>query len=557
MNYILGIDTGGTYTDAVLITKEGHKIVDKAKAFTTHEDLTKGIGKCIDMLEHADCSEITEVHISTTLALNSVLERKFDKIGLVQIDRAIEADPPANYAAVMKDPFYGQRTHNCGETLPAILDIQKKFANNVEYIIVTSPSKSRDNWREHIFAEQIAKTMELEVFCAYDYCDDDDYTYRTVAAMLTLYLMPIIDAWIKSVEDMMREKGIKAQLKIMNAMGKLISCDAARRDPLSTLFSGLAASVTGGLKMTDIEDFLLIDMGGTSSDITRIIGRQFREVKEYSKIDKFTVRRKTMDVQTFGIGGDSYIKLSQSGRPVAGPRKAIPICVMSSSFPYLEEELKSYRRPENYEMLTAQDVDCFIGAGHYRREDLTGLEERVVKYLTGNPHNVFVIAEHFNVDPDALHLDKLVRKGAVKLISVTPTDVLHAEGKYGAWNAAGAKAAISHMAEQMGTTMDVCIAMIRESITETLVKACMQSIANFEKEQFDFDDSKGASFLLESFYRSNGSMLEMKFEINKPIVALGAPAEAWLGPVAERLNTEVMIPEHCEVANAFGAAIAE
>lgn len=557
MNFILGIDTGGTYTDAVLITKEERKIVDKAKAFTTHDDLIKGIDRCIDMLEHTDCSEITEVHISTTLALNSVLERKFDKIGLVQIDRAIETEPPANYAVVIKDPFYGQRTHNCGETIPEILDIQKKFANNVEYIIVTSPSKSRDNWREHVFASQIEKIMDVEAFCVSDYCEDDDYTDRTITAMLTLYLKPIIDGWIKSVENMMTEKGINARLKIMNAMGRLISCDEARRDPLSTLFSGLAASVAGGLNMVEAEDFLLIDMGGTSSDITRIIGRQFREVKEYSKIDKFTIRRKTMDVQTFGIGGDSYIKLSQSGSIVAGPGKAIPICVMSSRFPYLEEELKSCRRPENYEMLTVQDIDCFIGAGHYRREELTGFEERVVKYLTGNPHNVFVIAEHFNIDPDALHLDKLVRKGAVKLISLTPTDVLHAEEKYREWNVDGAKAAISHMAEQIGTTMDVCIAMIKESITETLVKACMQSIANFEKEQFDFDDSKGALFLLESFYRSSDSMLEMKFEINKPIVALGAPAGAWLGPVAERLNTEVMIPEHCEVANAFGVAIAE
>lgn len=556
MSLILGIDTGGTYTDAVLVT-ENKEITATAKSFTTHDDLTKGINRCIDLLEQVQYSAIEEVHISTTLAVNSILEGRFERIGLLQLDKTIETTLPANYTTTVRSPSFQMQKFAYEKNPLVILEIEKTFSGNVDYVVVTAPGGKSAAQREHRMAEAIRRNVDIKVFCVTDYCDAEDYSERTLFAMLTLYLMPVIDGWVKSVELMMRKKGIRAELKIMNAMGHLISCEEARKNPLSTLFSGFAASVAGGLGLTDLRDFLLVDMGGTSTDITRIINRQFREVKEQVKVDKFLIREKTMDVQTFGIGGDSLIKLTQAGRIIAGPQKAIPICVMSRKYPYLIGELESCKRPDGYEMLTVQDVDCFIGVKQYRHDDLTKLEAEIVAYLIENPHNVFVIAEHFKQDPDALHLDKLIRKGAVRLISVTPTDVLHAERTCTKWDIKGADTAIHHMAEQLSCTKQECITTIKEAVFERLIRGCMQSIANFEKEQFDFDESRGADFMLKRFYGDEDSMFEMQFEIDKPIVALGAPSGAWLRQVAKTLNTDVIIPLHGEVANAFGAAIAE
>lgn len=556
MGLTLGIDTGGTYTDAVLIN-EHKKIIARAKSFTTHDNLTKGISRCIDMMDITEPRDICEVHISTTLAVNSILERRFEKIGLLQIDEEIEVKPPANYTMTIRNPFRAEAAARYVDKLSDMTEIRKAFSGNVDYIVVTSPGRRNSQHYERHVADLIRRDADINVFCASEYSSADDYTERTVAAILTIYLMPVVDQWIHSVEDMMQEKGISAVLKIMNAMGELISCEQAREKPLTTLFSGLAASVKGGLALTDLKDFLLVDIGGTSSDITRIIGRQFREVKEYTKVDEFLIREKTMDVQTFGIGGDSHIKLSQLGNVTAGPQKAVPICVMCSRYPYLREELEQCRRPDNYEMLTVQDVDCFIGVRGYRHGDLTDLEKDIVEFLVDNPHNVFIISEHFKRDPDALHLDRLVKKGAVRLISITPTDVLHAEKKYTEWDAESSNTAIRHMAKQMKVSKTACIAAIKEAISGKLIRSCMQSIANFEKEQFDFEESAGAAFMLDRFYGDSSSMLEMTFRINKPIVALGAPAGTWLKQVADKLDTEVIIPEYGEVANAFGAAIAE
>lgn len=113
----------------------------------------------------------------------------------------------------------------------------------------------------------------------------------------------------------------------------------------------------------------MVDMGGTSTDITRIIDGKFREVRSSSKIGKYTVKEKAIDVQTFGIGGDSHIRINLRGEIIIEPRKVIPICFMSDRYPYLVEELKTCKKPENYDMLTVQEVDCFIGV----KDNIVGL----------------------------------------------------------------------------------------------------------------------------------------------------------------------------------------
>lgn len=551
MSMILGVDTGGTYTDAVLV--KGKRIVRKAKSFTTQDCLTEGISRCFDMLGNLKEYDISEVHMSTTLAANHILERNFERIGLLQIDKEIEGKVPAKYTLMLKDPFGENDDVRGFDKIAEMPDIRKVFLGNVDYLVISSPG----NDREHRLAKLIKRDIGLAVFCARDYSRIDDYTERTISAMLTIYLVPVIEQWINSTQQMMREKGINADLKIINAMGKLITCQEARQNPLSTLFSGFAASIMGGIAMTKTRDFIIADMGGTSTDITRIINRKFREVKEVTEVGGFKIREGTMDVQTFGTGGDSYIRINQRGIITIGPQKAFPICLMGSKYPNIAEELGRCRRPKNYEMLTVQDVDCFIGSKRYRRGELTGFENEIVEYLMDTPHNVFTIAEYFKKDPDALHLDKLLRKGAINLISVTPTDVLHVEGTYKQWDEGASNVAVRYMAKQLGVTKKVCLTMLKEAIGKQLVKACMQSIANFEKEQFDFNDSKGAKFMLERFFDDSESMLEMSFTINKPIIALGAPAGAWFGQVARKLGTKIVLPDDCDVAGAFGAAIAK
>ena len=555
MGFVLGVDTGGTYTDAVIINDKNKKVEAKSKAFTRHENLSEGIDECMNNMPYGLLESIQEVHLSTTIAMNSILENRFDNVGLLLIGRDDAVEYPANYIMTMEAPAKNRYGHFLSLKAAEMKKIRKMFSENVDYVVVASDETKDIHGIEHRIADIVREEANVGTFCVSDYCDKENHSERIVSAMLTIYLKPVVDNLVKSVKKIMKNHGIQAELMMVNAMGEIIACDEAQNKPLSTMFSGLATSVTGGLSLFKERDFLMVDMGGTSTDITRIINGKFREVRSSSKIGKYTVKEKAIDVQTFGIGGDSHIRINLRGEIIIEPRKVIPICFMSDRYPYLVEELKTCKKPENYDMLTVQEVDCFIGV----KDNIVGLtsdEREIVKYLKDNPHNVFVIAEKFRRDPDALHLDKLVKTGAVRLISVTPTDVLHSEGIYTVWNVNGADVAIKHMAKQLGMTKDACITKMRSAVTEKLIKACMQGIANFEKQCFDFDESQGATFMLERFYGKKKSILETKFEINKPILALGAPTAEWMKDVAFELNAKMVVPEHGEVANAFGAAIA-
>ena len=85
----------------------------------------------------------------------------------------------------------------------------------------------------------------------------------------------------------------------------------------------------------------------------------------------------------------------------------------------------------------------------------------------------------------------------------------------------------------------------------------MQGVAAFEKVSFDFEECRGAEFLLEHAFEENQNIFTTVFKLEKPIVAVGAPAHAWFGEVGTQLRTDVVFPKNGDVANAYGAAIAE
>lgn len=555
MEYILGIDTGGTYTDGVVICAHDRHIVAKAKVFTTHDELSDGIRRCIAEMKFDDVKKIREVHLSSTIAVNKILEGGAESIGLLQIGRSVEGKLPCRYRYTVSLP------QNCSKGFAEINEcdtdeIRKTFFGNVKAVVVTAAPSKYSTDTECYIAQNLEEKLGMKCEGASCVCEHDDYYTKTVNAVFTVFLKPVVEKFINSIRTIVREYGIADNVFIVNALGKLISCDEATANPLETVFSGLAASVNGGTALTDEKDFLLIDMGGTSSEVTRITGGIFGEIKGTAKIDGYAVKEKTMNIKSYGVGGDSYIRITQCKDIQVGPYRAIPLCVAADKYPYLYDEILTYRKPANYEILTSQEINCYIGIKGAPLIGLNSMEALTVRYLTDNPHNVFYIAEHFDTDVDALHMDRLVKQNAVRLISLTPTDILHAEGRFNRWDSRISNAAVTRMADAIGADKEEFLEIVNENIINALSKVCMQGIAAFEDVEFDFDECSGAEFLLNSFFENRNRLLKTEFSIDRPIVAVGAPAGAWMGRVADKMKTKAIIPEHGEVANAYGAAIA-
>lgn len=556
MEYILGIDTGGTYTDAVVICENNNQIVSKAKVFTTHDDLSEGIRSCIEQMNFCDIKKIKEIHLSTTIVVNKILEGEFQSIGILQVGKCTDGKLPGKYSYNISIP--GSCSKGLTDRSLCNMDeIKKVFAGNVEAIIVSAAQSKYSRDSEGFVSKIVEEEMGIKCISASDMCDLDDRYDRLITAAFTTFLRPVVKNFIQSIKSVAIEFGITDRIFIVNALGKLISCDEAVTDPLKTVFSGLAASVNGGIALTKEKDFLLLDMGGTSSDVTRIIDSSFREFKGVAKIGGYRIKEKTMNIKSYGVGGDSYIRLTQCKDIEVGPQRAIPLCVAADLFPHLYNELLTYQKPKGYELLTSQEINCYIGVKGASLIGLDPMESLTARYLVNNPHNIFFIAEHFNKDADALHMDRLIKQNAVRLISLTPTDILHAEGRFTKWNTGISVVAVKRMAAALNMEPEDFLTLAEEEIINALSKVCMQGIAAFEDIEFDFDECQGASFLLDSFFKDKNKLIKTDFSMSKPIVAVGAPAGAWMDKVATRLKTRAIIPKHGEVANAFGAAIAE
>ena len=557
MAIILGTDTGGTYTDSVIFDTAAGKILCKSKAFTTREDLSTGISDSIKQLEFPKMSEISEVHLSTTLATNSILENITYSIGVVLIGRDIKGKLLCSQKHLIKTrDFCSDRSAAFSLKDSSIQNIREKFSSSSEKCINVSYYGAKNNPElETAAAEYLAELTGKPVFSAWEITKTPGHKRRTNTAILNKALQPVIQEWLRSMNTVLIDNNIAAPVYIMTGAGSLITEEEAVAHPEETLMSGPAASAAGAMFLCHENDALLIDMGGTSADVTKLEKGRFRMNRHSTTVRDIEIAAKTLDIQSFAVGGDSHIFYNQVGTLRIGPRKVVPLCVAASSYPHLVYELETYKKPPDYEMFTAYSTDCYLPGYRKGLTRLTDFEKRVVKMITLKPHSLFYLSYHFNVDPDTLHLGDLAERGYVRRASFTPTDLLHITGRYRQWDPAVCHTAARIMCRLGGYEMNDFLDRCEKLVVDNLVFSCMQSIANFEDIRFDFRKSEGTMYLIRKYLDYKNPYLSAGFRITKPLISVGAPACSWMQHVADKLGTELILPDDHDVANAIGAAI--
>lgn len=550
----MGIDTGGTFTDTVIWDTEAKKVLSKSKAFTTHDDLTLGINTCLDELDLSHKNQIQAVHLSTTLAVNNILENKTHKLGLILLGRHIHKKLPVHGKYEIIKYQYNEKKNSFMFDANVKQDVCKKFGMGFPIIMISSADGIKYPQAEKAAAESLANLIDSQIICCSDISEKNDFYERTLHATTTIGLRDIVTDWGACIMETLKEYSIDVPVKILTGTGDLISLGEATISPLKTIMSGPAASFIGSTCLTDETDYLLLDMGGTSVDITKVEKRSTRSAPNKRTIGKYDYNIETLDLQSFGTGGDSIIRLNGLGDIVVGPDKVIPLCIIGSRAPHLNDELKQYLLEEDYDLLTADETDCYFANREKPLLGLTKEEIRIVKLLMDKPHSLFFLADYFDKDADALHMDRVLEKGNVIKASLTPTDILHAEGVFTRWNTTIAQTGVKIISIRKHYKSQQLIKEVKRIITKQLVFSCMQSIAGFEQKSFSFNESAATMYLIDKFLDQNDGLLSSRFAISKPIIGVGAPARAWLPPVAEKLGSSLILPEDGDVACAIGAA---
>lgn len=558
MSYILGMDTGGTYTDGVIVDSASRKIICKAKALTTKDDLTVGIKNCLDRLKFDRMSEITLVSLSTTLATNAIVEGRGGKVALLYMGAELEDEVPAAVSVKIKGKIdiMGRLMEDIDEK--EIEDVLMSLKGKIDAVAVSEYASVRNQKHEKIVKHMAEKLLDVPVICGHELTSALGFQHRSVTAILNGKLISIIDELLKSTKKVLSEKNINGKIMIVKGDGTLMTEKVAKSKPVDTILSGLAASVIGGLALTGNSDGIVVDMGGTTTDIADVSEGSVRIKKEGANVGGWFTRVQAAEISTFGIGGDSRIYLDRNGETEIGPQKVIPLCIAGSEHPELIHEIKSFRRVGDLKTYSAQEADCYMYLGKKPSKEVTGKDDKIIEKLKERPHSITYLAKIIGKDPETVDLTPLVEEGVLARIGVTPTDVLHVQGRYNAWNRQVAYAGIEILAKRREMSVSSFLSDVERKIKARLAMTCVQAAANFEGEDISVRDSAAAMYILGRAFKSKpSSIINPEIRLKKPLVAIGAPAGVWLNEAAELLNAEVTVPEDADVANAYGAAVGQ
>ena len=344
---VLGIDTGGTFTDGVILDMESGTVLVKSKALTTKNDLSTGIGMCIDqcisqMPEDFDASDIKQVNLSTTLATNAVVEGKKSRVGLIvsnahDLKWKMDVDMRCDVSGRMELDGEEKEPLDYDE----IAEAAKSMYGNIDSLVVSGYASVRNPAHEDKIKEIASRYLDVPVICAHELTLALGFNERTLTAVLNAHLLPVIDLLVRKTAKSLENKQIYAPVYFMKGDGVMISESQALRRPVETVLSGPAASVNGGAVLTGAEDAFVIDIGGTTLDVASMEKGSVAINNEGSTVGGWQTRIRAADIFTTGLGGDSRMHIN--GEQISfGPEKSMPVCYIGDKYPGFIEEVERY-----------------------------------------------------------------------------------------------------------------------------------------------------------------------------------------------------------------------
>jgi N-methylhydantoinase A/oxoprolinase/acetone carboxylase beta subunit len=561
----LGIDTGGTYTDAVLVDSRTTEVLSTAKSLTTKEDLSIGIKAAISAVLNTRrnsfaAESIGLVALSTTLATNAIAEGHGAAVCLLLIgyDRELIHQYSFQHELGTSDIVYLNGGHDIYGKEAAPLDekaarqaiLQRR--EQVGAFAVSGFFGAVNPAHELRLRALIQKLCDLPVTCGHELCVRLNSIRRATTAALNARLIPLIQDLVTSVRFSLDELSIQAPLMVVKGDGSLVLSEWAMQRPIETVLSGPAASAVGAFKLAAEQNVWAVDVGGTTSDIVELNGGRPKLNPEGANIGGWQTMVEAVDVHTIGLGGDSHVRCNAEKKLKIGPQRVMPLCKLAHDYPQVLVELQRQVRTNPRQDESAQ----FIVAGRKNRHPLGDKEEAILNRLETGPRPLSVPAgKIFHHDPWAprriQHLEEL---GLVQRAGFTPTDALHVLNRFVCWNPEASRLGAEILSAQLGLPLKDFCNQVTQTVSKQLAMSVISKVIENDNIAPDWEKEPTAKLLIDTALGvTRKKQLACKMTLRRPLVALGAPVEAYMPAVADRLHTQLIIPPHAEVANAIGA----
>lgn len=567
----IGLDTGGTYTDAVALDG-GQRVIASAKALTTHWDLSVGLGAALrsvlSELPQGAQQRISLVSVSTTLATNAVVENRFSPICAILVgfnDRmAAETGIEKQLGGVVVRVRGGHDPTGAEEQALDEADIEaaiREFGPRVEAFAVAAQFSVRNPEHELRIRERIRALCGKPVTCSHELSAQLNAPKRALTAALNARLVPHIRHLLDAVGQTLERETVRAPLMVVKGDGTLMRASVAIDYPIETVLSGPAASVVGAAFLTGLNDFAVADMGGTTTDVAIIIDGHPVVRVDGAVIGGWRTMVQAIDVHTSGLGGDSEVHFDREARLRVGPRRVRPLSLLAHQFPEVLAELTLLAGAERLPPFAGQ-----FGHRNPGREagpDLDRLELRVWEAMATTPRRLDQVAR---TTQGAEALRRLVDRGLATLAGFTPSDALHVLGRQGGWSRDAARLGAAILAtEERNVTArkgkdspEAMAERIHELVIRQAVRVVLESALAQDPGVEPHNGRWGPlGILIDRVVegRPASRLLDAQPRLVHPLVAIGAPAAAFYPEVARRLGARLLVPEHAAVCNAVGAVV--
>ena len=317
---LLGIDVGGTFTDAVILA--GSEVLAQAKRKTTHGDVLLGVLAALDaVLEDGVAMQLTRVVLSSTIVTNALTEGRLEPVFL-----AVIAGPGMNIEGHLPvTPYYlsGYVDHRGKITAPIDWtkhqDLLKKSGAGIG--AVSGKFSVRNPQLEFQAEYELKKCGYEKLFLGSELSGELNFIRRTNSAYFAAQVYKLFNQFCQRVECALAERGITAPVHILKADGGTLPLKAAKEQPVEAVFTGPAASVLGieALAAPEISSISL-DVGGTTTDIAFWEHGLPLMAKRGAAINGYPTAVRSFHMRSVGIGGDSKIHKTEGGY-VVGPER--------------------------------------------------------------------------------------------------------------------------------------------------------------------------------------------------------------------------------------------
>ncbi len=590
---LVGIDTGGTYTDAVLFDPETERITATAKA-RTRPNLATGIGEALEAVVD-NPQAVSLVALSTTLATNALVEGVGGRVATVLIGFDEGSEQRAGLAtAVGSDPVIrigGGHNSMGAEAQPLAVDeltrAVEQLGGQVDAFAVAAMFSVRNPAHENEARSIIADATGKPVACSHELSAKLNGPKRALTCLLNARLLGLIDELGQATTRTMAAMGIEAPLMLVRGDGSLVSSTFAMNRPIETILSGPAASLVGANHLiartaaaagsaTALErgtgPLVVSDIGGTTTDIGIVADGVPRIAADGAVVGGHKTMVEAVDMFTVGLGGDSELTLDR-GIPAdltLGPRRVTPLSLAATDSPQvIHRTLDAVGEP-------VRESDLGFARATGRQGVASSREQKVLERLESHDGQWAPLADVIASSTDLVALKALVRRGLAQRAGFTPSDAAHVLGLHDSWDVEAATKAATLLAtitDGRGEPVQPDGKAMAQWVFDRLIYQSANAITEATLAADGYPPGAAGHELVQRSLRarlaaeraatapaqsvSSVSVSSVSIGLTTPVVALGASAATYYPDIAAVLDTSGIVPEHAEVANAVGAVVGQ